>query len=384
MQLDNSDIEVVRLLLGWIADKPDVLDRKGEPFVITPPLVSDILKQKINIPKVLKWVCTSNKIWDEALDYCKSDVLSYTNLHMVPDMYENIRLLIENDGSISEEKKNELFRLYDKPDRSDFFTAILLYVISKENRNISEPPISNDIPLLAETSFECPLCHTPLVETIRSAPIKHYEIVNIYPDNIKGHEKEFSEVEVPSRKKNQNNKIALCKRHAEEYVLAPTFEVYSILNSLKKRMSGKHAYRAAIHDAALEDEIKQVLSGLKQVDPKVSLVDLPLDALRLDQKIKPKYHMLKTEEISRVLRYYNYVNDLFSIMERESAADFDLIASEIRTAFLKLEKAKLSQEDIVDHLAEWISAKTRISDLRPCHIVVAFFIQNCEVFNEIP
>ena len=383
LQGDNSDIEVVRLLLGWIADKPGVLDRKGEPLDITPPTVSDLLRQKSEIPKALKNACTSIKIWDEALAFCKSDVLSNLNPYVSADMYENIIKLVENDDSISREKRNELLLLYNQQDRSEFFTAVLLYVISRTNKKASETLGSDDIPLLAETNYTCPLCHKPLVENIRSNPVKLYEIVSIFPDDLKGQDFEFLGIKEPDRKNTPENKIALCKNHAVEYLISPMRSDYLTLKELKTKMSALYSARIDIYDAVLEGEIKQVLNGLKSIKADTSLIDLPMDALRVDQKIKPENHLLKTDVMSSVLKYYNYVHDLFSLMEREDAVEFDLIASEVRTAYKKLDKGLLSQDEIVDRLAEWIQAKTCGDDLRSCRVVVAFFIQNCEVFNAI-
>ena len=72
-------------------------------------------------------------------------------------------------------------------------------------------------------------------------------------------------------------------------------------------------------------------------------------------------------------------------MEREGTGDFELIASEVKIAFKKLDNGTLSQDEIVEYLAEWIKNKTGVGNqhITACRIVVAYFIQNCEVFNEI-
>lgn len=44
----------------------------------------------------------------------------------------------------------------------------------------------------------------------------------------------------------------------------------------------------------------------------------------------------------------------------------------------------MSQSDVIDYLTDWIRNKTNLgTDSRPaCNAVVAFFIQNCEVFHK--
>lgn len=72
-------------------------------------------------------------------------------------------------------------------------------------------------------------------------------------------------------------------------------------------------------------------------------------------------------------------------MDRDGTGDFNLIASEVKLAYQKLDNGLLSQDEIVNGLAEWIKNKSGVGskNMRACHIVVAFFIQNCEVFREI-
>ena len=49
---------------------------------------------------------------------------------------------------------------------------------------------------------------------------------------------------------------------------------------------------------------------------------------------------------------------------------------------MKLEKSGMSQPDIIEYLSEWIRNKTNLGteSKTACSVVVAFFIQNCEVF----
>lgn len=64
---------------------------------------------------------------------------------------------------------------------------------------------------------------------------------------------------------------------------------------------------------------------------------------------------------------------------------FDDIAGEVKLSSQKLEKAGLSQEDVIYNLTEWIHNKAFAVDTKgkmACRIVVCFFIQNCEVFSK--
>lgn len=167
--------------------------------------------------------------------------------------------------------------------------------------------------------------------------------------------------------------------------MEPTIEEYDRLREIKDRLNSKYALRIDVNDAALEEEIQSVLFRLAGITDETELKELPLDALRLNQKILPENRLLRNDEMTRVLRYYNFINDIFSAMDRDGTGDFELMASEIATAFRKLNSGNLSQDEIVNQLAEWIRNKAGVDGryLRACHIVVAYFIQNCEVLDEI-
>ncbi len=88
--------------------------------------------------------------------------------------------------------------------------------------------------------------------------------------------------------------------------------------------------------------MQSVLYGLAGITDDTELEELSLDALRFDQRILPKNHFLKNDEMMWVLRYYNYINNLFSAIDRDGTGDFDLIVSEVETAYKKLDNGRLS------------------------------------------
>jgi len=385
IQPPNDDKDVVGLLLSWITDMPGVADKKGNPVNIAPSLVSDLLKRKVDVPKAIKNACTTKKMVSEAIKHCESNLIPYLNPIVSDDMFEAMGKAVEADEIIAAKKKKELTALLENGKEAEFLGQMLIYVINRENRISNSPIVSDDIPLLAETGYECPICHTPLVDFVKNTPVKKYEVIKIYPDDISAVVSEFALIPKPKRIDAPANRIVLCRDHAEEYIVEPTAEDYFRLREIKDRLSSTYSLRVDINDATLEDEIQNVLYGLAGITDDTELEELPLDALRLDQKILPENRLLKNDETTRVLRYYNFIDNLFSAMDRDGTGDFDLIASEIEVAYKKLDTGQLSQDEIVDQLAEWIKNKSGVGNrnMRACHIVVAYFIQNCEVFREI-
>lgn len=385
MQPPNDDKDVVEILLDWITEKPAVLDKKGQPVAIAPSLVSDLLRQKVNVPKVIKNECTTKSILAEAIDHFEKKVIPFLNPYVCSDFYFNVKSLFDEDSTVADKKKKELYALYDCSKDAEFLAQVFLYAVNKENRNFDIPVESNDIPLLDETSYECPICHSQLIQYVKNTPVKKYSIVKIYPDDISGYEDDFADIIKPSKLDAPANLIALCRTHADEYMDIPSADDCRNLQAIKKRMSDSKLMRISINDSSLEYEISDVLNHLMNAIPEGDLVELPMSALKIDQKILPENHMLRADEKARVLKYYNYINNLFSDLDRTGTKVFEHIASEIRIVYEKLDNGTQTQDQIVQALSEWICNKTQLGTdyQRACDIIVAFFIQNCEVFHEI-
>lgn len=101
-----------------------------------------------------------------------------------------------------------------------------------------------------------------MVEYVKTTAVKRYGIVSLYPIDLIGHEAEFEGVTPPIRLDAFDNRIALCRDHAEDYRVEPTREDYIKLRDIKDRMVANYALRADVNDMALEDEIQTVLFGL--------------------------------------------------------------------------------------------------------------------------
>lgn len=240
MQPPNDDKDIVELLLGWITEMASVVDRKGNSINIAPSLISDLLKRKVDVPKAIKNACTTKQIIADAQKHCETKIIPYMNAITSDDMFEAMRRAIDSDDVIAAKKKKELLALLDSGKESEFLGNLLLYVINRENRLSDMPLVSDDIPLLAESNYECPICHQPLIKYVKNTPVKKYKVVNIYPDNFSESNSEFSLIKKPQKVDAPSNKIALCCDHAEEYATEPTVEDYTKLKSLKDQLASTH------------------------------------------------------------------------------------------------------------------------------------------------
>lgn len=291
-------------------------------------------------------------------------------------------LVVKDDSEIGDKKRDELLDFYNEGQIGRFLGEVFLYVVNRPNKPRDDFVGFEDAPLIAEVNYECPICHKKLVDTVKNKPIKRYVITHIFPEGLsKDKSKELSAVySKPKDLEQTDNLIALYDHCAEDYLTDPTVEEYQNIYDLKRILARNYKAKESVNAVDLEEDIRIVLDALANVDESVQLVSLEYEALHIDEKFEAKHFMLKNETQIRVLQYYRYIESIFS----DSETDFELIASEVKMSSQKLEKSEMPQPDVIDYLADWIRNKTNLgTDSKPaCNAVVAFFIQNCEVFHK--
>lgn len=350
----------------------DLSDKKISLLVSRQRPVPDGIKQASLVPELVQ----------AAIEYYETKVLNDLNPYRKDDVLKQLVMVINDDPEIGDKKKEDLLDLYNAGQEGRFLGEVFLYVVNRPNKPGDDFVGFEDAPLIAEANYECPLCHKKLVDTVKNKPIKRYVITHIFPEGLsKDKAKELSAIyPKPKDLEQTENLIALCDRCAEDYLTDPTGEEYQKIHDFKVVLARNYKAKESVNAVDLEEDIRIVLDALSNVDDSVQLVPLEYEALHIDEKFEAKSYMLKTETQIKVLQYYRYIESIFS----DSETDFELIASEVKMSSQKLEKSGMSQGDVIDYLSEWIRNKTNLgTDSKPaCNAVVAFFIQNCEVFHK--
>ena len=372
----NKQLDAACLLLDPIATREDVnvilLDKK----------ISNIVNRKTDIDDAIKAASAKPEIFKMMLTHFKQKVLPDLNSHLVEDTCQALLHCLSTDINVSSKTFERYQRFFQNEKWCEFLTHGLFYALARPNKREDSQPEENDFPLLEEVDNECPLCHTKLIKVVKGKPKRNYHIIQIFPDGLEGKQKEVFHNLFPKPKKLDTiqNKIALCFNHAENYVEDPEPEEYLELAQLKEKLACDYQAKQTLLQLDLENEISAVIHAL-QSTTYPEWEELNLTPLEIKQKILPEYALLKNTVQYHVLNYYRFISDLFA-----KTPDYDLIASSIKKAFRKLEQSHLSQPEIVEHLSHWMVEKTHSppESLEACRILVSFFIQNCEVFNEIP
>lgn len=369
-------------LLSSINDQEYVSNNGYWTSNLSSKKISRLVSQDDPVPDGLRQASMEQTVIDATVAYFKKEVMPDLNPHLKDDTIDKMVKLISIDTTIPESKKKSLMAFHETGDDATFLAEVFLYVLNRPNKKQSNTVEYQDAPLLAEANYECPLCHKKLVDSIKGQAVKKYRITQVFPAGLKEETAaEFAAVyPIPLKLDAPDNLIALDEDCAERYLLSPTAEEYGKLHEIKTQLTKNYAAKLSVNDVQLEDDIRTILSALGTIKNASELVELEYEALRIDEKFDAENFILKNETQMQVVTYYRYIEKVFS----NSNADFDMIASEIKVSSMKLEKAGLSQQDVISQLSEWIRNKAGLGteSLLACNIVVSFFIQNCEVFHK--
>jgi len=130
----------------------------------------------------------------------------------------------------------------------------------------------------------------------------------------------------------------------------------------------------------LERQIEEVLREITQIDDTGDF-GLRTDPVKVERKITER--RLKEKALFHVTRFYEAVNSALDRMAGENKLNVDKFAKSIRRMYEDANETISSQSEIynllVDHLYEQTGRKYK----EACEIIISYFVQRCEVFDEI-
>lgn len=399
LQEPNDNQPVAELLLEPIISEGKVTDRYGEILQITPKMVSDLFLRKKNIHRGIKSASVKNNVIDAERLSFKNKVFPSLNPHAKEDFFEKVDILVNNDASISSTKRTEL--LNKKISHSHRLADIFLYSINVPNKlpinknisgvihvpqpNLLETTEDSDLYLLIEANGMCPLCGTSLVIDKNGHSVQQYEIISIYPSLIASENIEvWKDASKPSYGLSSNlNRTVLCPKCAKNYMSHTSVDEYQQLLNIKQSLLRNYNARTKVSSIELEDQIGTVLRRISSISPDELPEPLNYDALLIRNKIEARNFPLIIKTEGYVVNYYSFIKELFTQLESEGLLSFNDISIEVNMSYKKLLKQNLTQDEIFTQLVNWFKIKSSSSYDTACEVIVAFFVQNCEVFDEI-
>lgn len=237
---------------------------------------------------------------------------------------------------------------------------------------------------LKEVNFHCPLCGKDIRNRKQRKNNKLYEIAHIYPNSPT---QEQYDILARIKRLGDNseafeNKIALCKdcHDVQDYHTSP--KDYLSLLEKKEKLLRITALDEATYTLGLEQDIATVVEkvcGLQEDE----FSELNYTPVALVNKFTHTERLLKNLISMYVTNYYPYIRELFKDMEGKNGFRLDILSMQIKCCFAKMEDITTEKNEIFVQIVEWIYTKTLYISKPACEAVVAFFVQNCEVFREI-
>lgn len=238
--------------------------------------------------------------------------------------------------------------------------------------------------LIAEVQECCPICQKPLLDEKNGKIIKKYEMAHIYPLNPIEIEKEIlRDVEkINDDVNNLDNFIALCSECHTKYDTLKTRDEYEKLLEIKKECLRKSKAKKMYSAYQIEKEINEVLVKISMLEID-EIISLNYEPQKISDKLKEEKNKFFIKKIKDyTTEYYSSVREMLGTLDEKSTGSFEIIASQIKTFYLKLAKDNTNKEEIFNFLVDWIFKKVGENTPKEAsEIIISFFIQNCEVFK---
>lgn len=233
---------------------------------------------------------------------------------------------------------------------------------------------------------KCPLCPQPLTKVFSGKRYRNYEIVQIYPSNLSTDKIiEFNNIEDRSSMnlESENNNIALCTTCAHIYKMTQDPNTYQRLLIEKKGALKEAQIQECLGGKDMEKNITKVIDGLISIRDRSKLTQLNLSALKLSEKLDGVPTITYTSIEDKVLRYYNFIDSYFQQKEFMFEDGASIIGSEIKLMSHSLVQLGLSKIDVIETIKNEINNRIHgnAETLEACGIIVAYFIQHCEVLT---
>lgn len=244
-----------------------------------------------------------------------------------------------------------------------------------------------DIVFLQEVGNKCSLCNRKLIINRSGKKLPQYRIVSIYPKIIEPKDaNKFDAIKkAPTDKGADENLIPLCLNCANTYDIAPTIDDYKKLVKIKERALNTFKLDQNLQNTSLEQQIADVVKKISQLDDEdIKGNKTEMSPVTVKEKI-PNSLMLQLKVTNMVQLFYNIINRQLAHLSESTGLDLDIVVQQFSIAYKKIRKYRNTREEQFQSMVTWLQQELNLSDSykTACEFVIAFFVQNCEVFEKI-
>ncbi len=353
-------------------------------------MISNLLSEKKR--KEIHGDIRSGALKQEVMDFARERIEKTLMPRISPLRIDDFCTMVLDamtaDKKVSDGICNMMQNLYADKKNLDFTTNAVLYALSITNLPGDNMISPEDMHLLIQSNYRCPLNGTPLWKKSKKAGHEYtysFQIVKIYPENLADEMRlVFDSIQdAPRNLSSDDNRIPLCKACAEKYIDDPTPEMYTRLLACKQQIIKKSKMDMISSATPVEDEIVNIIKSIARIDGSTELEPFT-EVLKIKEKILPENHVLEESVHDDVVKYYPFIQEQFSLLDGNENATFNVIRAEVKTCYQKYAREGLNQNMIFAELSDWL---LKVNGLGSEHrvaanVLVSFFIQNCAVFKK--
>lgn len=221
--------------------------------------------------------------------------------------------------------------------------------------------------LLQECDSLCPLpeCSKPLYVKKEEEKQPYFQIIQINP------QKPYDRI---------YNLLAVCPECAAKFNMQKTEHDILRLCEIKRRMQKNEEISEFAAEEKIEQDITALIEKITNADG-AELSELNYSPVELKKKFLPSEHLLEDEIKPRVVKYFNFINELLKQkVERENFSETKFRKS-IKHIYENLEAEKFEKTQIFEAISERFYNMSKNSHIA-CQILASYFVQSCEIFRE--
>ena len=233
--------------------------------------------------------------------------------------------------------------------------------------------------LFSDCNGVCPICGKTLLYD-KNGKGRGFQAAHIYPHSPTAQQRiALSNVPMPKDVECIDNMILLCERCHNTQDFRTSEQDYLKLYNIKQAQLKHRIAQQVIAEINVEPQIDSILDALKNVTPE-ELIELKMTPVKVKEKVSD--FPLRSKIVGYVTQYFNYVKSKLQDIDRTCSNRAEAIAKEIGLCFTKEKCANLfaDQNIVFDAIVDWLASKTH-GDRNACEIVIAYFVQDCEVFD---
>lgn len=244
---------------------------------------------------------------------------------------------------------------------------------------------AQNVALVAQVESVCPLCCSALFNKKRGKTYKAYEIAHIYPLNPTPEEIELLKREERLGNGDVNcedNVIPLCLSCHGQFDKPRTVSEYRQLLEIKKRFIERSGQESLWSRHSIEEDIRCIINRLYTEEPIASDLAIEYDPKTIDGKLDDTITLPTARKIrNNVSDYYSWLRRQMEDLDRSSPGATQLISLQIKGFYLRQKQQDFNQQVIFENIVKWVCKRTQPKTVDAAEIIVAFFVQNCEVFE---